>query len=209
MAVKSNLSIYQRYQRYYAYLSPVASDPLIRGYFSLVASLLLVAFFLVFALSPTFNTIVVLQKKITDQRLIVSSLDSKISALISAQDVYSQIEKQVYLLDMALPSKPNPQGMAADVVSTASSSGISLVSLQFQTIPLSKDADAKIIIANGLPTVSFNVSLVGSQDKIRGYIGELEKQLRYLRFINLSINLGDGKGSVTADMTGLGYYLVN
>ncbi len=35
----------KRYSRYYIYIEPIVSDPLIRGYFSLVASILLIAFF--------------------------------------------------------------------------------------------------------------------------------------------------------------------
>ena len=200
MPTKNNLSISQRYQRYYAYLSPITSDPIIRGYFSLVASILLIAFFLVFALSPTFNTIVALQKKISDQKAIISALDAKIAALITAQDTFSKIENKVPLVYLALPDKPTPQGIAADVLSSASSLGLTVLSLQFQAIPLSKNTETKIIISNGLPTVSFSTSVIGSQEKIRNFIGDLEKRLRYLRLKNFTVNLG------SADITGLGYY---
>lgn len=200
MSVKSNLTIYQRYQRYYEYLYPIASDPIIRGYFSLVASILLIAFFLVFALSPTFNTIVSLQKKITDQKTIISALDAKISALVIAQDVFSQVESQVPLVKLALPDKPVPQGIVTDVLSAASSSGVAIVSLQFQQMPLSKNAPAKITVSNGLPTVVFSASVTGAEDKVRSFVANLEKRLRYIRLKSLTVSLG------AADITGLGYY---
>jgi Tfp pilus assembly protein PilO len=109
----------KRYQRYYTYLEPVIADPLVRGYFSLVASFLLVAFFLFFALSPTINTILALQKKITEQKKIIASLETKISNLTAAQENYRQVESLIPLLLIALPDNPSPQTVVGSVTSSA------------------------------------------------------------------------------------------
>src|SRR5574340_639843 len=116
----------RRYSRYYIYLEPVVSDPLIRGYFSFVASLFLIAFLLVFALSPTVNTMLALQKKIGEQRRILAALEQKIGALVTAQQNYSQIESNLPVLLRALPKSPDPQVIAEGVTQLASASGVTV-----------------------------------------------------------------------------------
>lgn len=207
MPTQNNLSIYERYQRYSTYLTPIVSDPLIRSYFGLVASILLIAFFLFFALSPTFNTILGLQKKIQDDQTIDAALQQKISDIIHAQDVYSQIQPQLNLLDQAMPDKPFPQGLIADILNSASSSGVVLSSLQFQSVPLTADAVVKNPSVNGVPAVTFSVSIAGSNDQIRQFLGNLESRLRYIRIQNITVNFGTKVGSVTADITGTGFYI--
>lgn len=194
--------------RYYSYLAPVAADPLIRGYFSLVASLLLIAFFLIFALSPTFNTILSLQKKIDDQNKTIAALDTKINALIRAQDVYSQINNKIPLLNAALPDVPDPQLIAGNIMTTATSSGTAVISLQFQNIPLTADAEiSKPVTANEMPVVVFNAGISGEQNQIHGFIQDLENHLRYIRLEKISVNYQSGVNSVTADVEGYGYYI--
>lgn len=207
MPTQNNLSIYERYRRYSAYLGPVISDPLVRGYFGLVASIMLVSFFLFFALSPTFNTILGLQKKIQDDQTIDAALQQKISDIIHAQDVYSQIQPELNLLDQAMPDKPFPQALIADILNSSSSSGVVLSSLQFQPVPLTADAVVKNPSVNGVPAVTFSVSIAGSNDQIRQFLGNLESRLRYIRIQNITVNFGTKVGAVTADITGAGFYI--
>lgn len=207
MPIQNNLSIYERYRRYSAYLAPVVSDPLVRSYFGLVASIMLVTFFLFFALSPTFNTILGLQKKIQDGQVIDVALQKKIADIITAQDTYSQVQTQLDLLDQAIPDKPTPQGLVADVSNSASSSGVVLSSLQFSPVPLSANAVTKDNRVNGIPTAIFTVSVTGSEDQVRRFLGELENRLRYIRVDSVSVNYGTKGGLPSADVTGLGYYI--
>ena len=116
----------RRNRRYYTYIEPVTTDPIVRGYFTLVASMLLVAFFIIFALSPTFSTIVGLNRKIEDQKKVIVDLDSKISSLIKAQETYSQVESQIPILMIAVPQKPSPDEVLLDVVKTATASGVTV-----------------------------------------------------------------------------------
>ena len=127
----------RRYKKYYTYIDPIVADPVIRGYFTLVASLLLTAFFIFFALSPTFSTIVGLLRKIEDQKRIITRLDSKINNLILAQEVYSQIEAELPLLHTALPTRPLPESVLLDVLRVASQSAVKINAFQIGDIYLS------------------------------------------------------------------------
>ncbi len=205
-----------RYQRYYTYLEPVMADPLVRGYFSLIASFLLVAFFVVFALSPTINTILALNKKIIEQKTTITALDTKISALITAQQNYSQIESLIPVFDIALPKLPNPQFAVSTIVKTASASAVTLSALQFHSITLFVDptmsppaadlGDKTDMVPNGLYVVPFSLSIRGQKVAAQTYLEKLENSLRYIRLGNIGVVNSTTDTTVTVDTSGFAYY---
>lgn len=197
-------NLQRRYSRYYVYIEPVVTDPLIRGYFSLVASIMLVAFFLIFALSPTINTILVLTKKINEQRSTIKILDQKIADLVTAQANYTQIESSLPILYTAVPTSPTPQTIISAANSSASASGIPLEGLQFRDLPLSADA----IAANQVQVVvNFTLSTSGSPDKIHNFLKRLENSSRLIHVTNLVISMGSGLAGNLVNVSAVGYYL--
>lgn len=186
-------------KKYYTYLEPVFADPVIRNYFSLVASLLLIAFLIVFALSPTINVILGLKKQIDDQKQTIKQLDEKISALAAAQSSYSQAEPYLLYLDVAIPENPKPQIIISDIKQVASASAVSLAAYQIRTIPLSRDLPLTET-ALGIPAVNFALTLTGPQKNIRTYLGNLENRLRYIRFEKFIISADGGNAE------GLAYF---
>lgn len=193
--------LYQSYRRYYAFIEPVAADPLVRGYFSLVASLFLIAFLAIFALSPTINTILGLRKKISDQTRVIAALDAKTASLVAAQQNYSALEEVIPLLNTALPEKPQPQGIIAGVLSTATSAGVTVTGLQFQELSLTADlTTASKEKKTTLPAAGFSLTAAGSPSQIRTFLGGLENLLRYIRVETISFT------ETAADVVGVGYY---
>jgi len=210
-------TIPERYQRYYTYLEPVMADPLIRGYFGLVASFLLVTFFLVFALSPTINTILSLRKKIVEQQTIVKALDNKISSLITAQENYSQVEPLIPVLDVALPSRPVPQVAITQLVETATPSGVTLSAARLGRVNLSNDLSTTPsqdvgsvtgILPLELSALPVSVSISGSKTAVHQYLKKIENSLRYIRFNSLSFIFDSKSSQVSVDAVGLTYYYV-
>lgn len=182
--------IYQRYRQYYSYIQPILADPVVRTYFGLIASILLVAFLLVFALSPTVNIILGLQKKIADQNESVAALSTKINNLVAAQQTYAQIEMSLPLLDQALPAFPAPEEVIDRLHRSASASGVAISGLQFKNIPLSN-------FENTLQAVEFSLSVSGARTAVRDFLGRAENQLRYIRIGSLVFGTDvhvEGKG---------------
>lgn len=210
MAIIDIKSIPQRYQRYYTYLEPVLADPLVRGYFGLVASFLLVAFFLIFALSPTIDTILTLRKKIADQKTTIAALDTKINNLISARQNYSQVENLIPVLEIALPPGPSPQTAISGMVSAASSSATVIDGISFGSATMIGDiaavppADTTLVPAK-VSVLPFSLSVNGSREAVLAYFQKLENSLRYIRFLTLSFSSGV---KTTVDASGLTYYYV-
>lgn len=213
----------RRNSRYYTQIEPIVSDPVIRGYFTLVASFLLTAFFILFALSPTFSTIVGLLRKIEDQKKVVSALDSKITNLITAQENYSRVEPLLPLLETALPTRPLPDQVLADLVKSSSASGLKVTSIQVDDVYLSginpiKEGDTPAtpsIVQDffsplGLPKVVFTVGVSGSTEKVRTFAGFITNLPRILLLDELTVtteseNISE-TGDVKAEISGSGFY---
>lgn len=189
----------RRYSRYYIYLEPVVADPLIRSYFSFVASLLLVAFFLVFALSPTINTILTLQKKIGEERKIDAALTQKIINLTLAQDSFSQATPGFLKLLAAIPTDPSPQTIASGVVKSASDSGLTVSGLQFADVAIGDPP-------HELTTLKFSFTVTGPREQVRQFLGKVENLPRQVRIETLAVAFGN-KSDVSVAVSAIGYYL--
>lgn len=214
----------RRYSKYYTYIEPIIADPVIRGYFTLVASLLLTAFFILFALSPTFSTIVGLVRKIDDQKKVLAALDSKINNLILAQENYAQIESDLPLLEAALPVKPVPETILLGVLDSASGSAVAITSFQIGDVylsgvnptekalvaPPSKGVKQTLVSSAGLPTVNFTVSAKGTKENIRQFVGKLESMPRLITLSVISIgkesSSNDSTNNYIADIAGNAFY---
>ncbi len=218
----------RRNSRYYTQIEPIIADPVLRGYFTLIASFLLTAFFILFALSPTFSTIVGLVRKIDDQKKIISSLDAKITNLITAQENYSQIEPKIPLLETALPTKPIPEQILDELVKTSTASGVNITTIQINEVYLSGVNPVKIeagpkappeknnqdlFAPLGLPLVRFTVGVKGQQANIRDFIGQIVNLPRILLLDEFALTTETGSvnrdGTLNAKISGSGFFYPN
>lgn len=187
------------YQKYFAFIQPVVNDPLLRVYFSLALSLFLITFLVIFALSPTVNTVLGLRKKIMDEEVIIAALDAKINALVAAGENYNQQATPLALLNQALPDKPYPDGLIANVLGTATVSGVTVSSLQFKPVALTGDDNTD---------VNFSLSVAGSQIQLRDFLVKLENSLRYIRLGKMVV-VFNGENGPTVDGQVTGYFSRN
>lgn len=216
----------KKYSRYYTYIEPIVSDPVIAGYFTLVATLLLTAFFIFFALSPTFSTIVGLVRKIEDQKKLIAAMDTKINSLIIAQENYTQVEQFLPLLDSAIPQRPLPETLITDTLRISSSSGIVNNSFRIASVDLlgsdladssgvAQDSSAvksDVIKSLGIPLVEFKMSISGSESEIRQFALKLQNLPRIISLATLSVSnvdpgtIGADSNGFTAEISAAAYY---
>lgn len=202
----------KRYRRYYTYIEPVVVDPVIRGYFTLIASMLLTAFFILFALSPTFSTIVGLYRKISDQKKLITTMDTKISNLIVAQENYTDFEPYLPLLNTSFPSKPAPESVITGALKDASASGVSVNAFQISQaylsgskpplladdqqntisdIDVAKTSRSELITSLKIPVVEFSITISGSEPNIRAFIGRMQNLPRIISLSQVTVGVNE------------------
>lgn len=206
--VANNLN--SQYRHYYTYLEPILADPVVRSYFGLIASFLLVTFLIFFALSPTINTILSLQKRIEDQKTTIAALTQKANDLIKANEAYGQVENLIPLLNEALPNQPFPQKVISDVNLVASQSSVILSGPQFQTIDINTDTKSKDQASpSGAVKMGFTLSITGTKEDVRTFLSKLESSLRYIRVEGLMVSDSKKPGLMNMDISAANFYLPN
>jgi len=200
--------VYQRYSQYYSYILPILADPVVKTYFGLIASIILVTFLSIFALSPTINIILGLQKKIADQNDLVTRLDKKTADLVAAQQTFGEVEDSLPLLNLAIPVEPTPEGVISSLHRTASEAGVQISGLQFRTIYLTgKNPKSNPTLGAKSQLVEFTLAADGAQMAVRDFLGQLENQLRYIRVNALSMAFKERSTLVSAQVEGRSYFL--
>lgn len=206
---------------YYTYIEPVITDPLIRGYFSLAASFFLISILLVFALSPTINTIVRLRKTMAEYREVLGALEQKIAALVAAREKYQKFKAEIPVLLSALPDTVSAETVIGEVVDTATASGVAITGLSFGNFPLSMELaataapperfgaggkkDTRDVFSLGMPTIGFNLTVSGQGQAIHNYLARLENLPRIIRITSLTMGKTDG-GEEAANIDGMAYF---
>lgn len=202
-------NFFRQFRRYYTYIEPVISDPIVRSYFSVVASLILTSLFVFFALSPTLTTILGLVRKIDDQKQTIGAMDKKIDDLITAQDSYSTFQPRLSALSEALPEIAVPESTINSIYKAASASGVAISGLQFGEISISTSSavstkdNAGAIVNNNVQSLEFSLVVTGTQEKIEDYLTKIEQMPRMIKITSLSF--GSKKGIVT--VSAKSYYL--
>ena len=87
--------------------------PSVQVSIGVVLALFITAFFIMFAIRPTFATIVTLQKTIVESRETLKLLETKVTSLGKASTLLEKIKPQLPLLDSSIPAN----GMNYDEIS--------------------------------------------------------------------------------------------
>lgn len=136
----------KRYKRYYTWIGPLLKKPQAKAYTFLILSIFTVAFFIFFAIRPTINTIIGLQKQIKDNQEVDTKLQDKINSLSQLQAELEVIQPDLPVLDAALPTKSEVVSLIKSLESLAKENNASLSAMQIGTAMLSEVAPAEIIV---------------------------------------------------------------
>lgn len=178
---------YPRYRRYVVNLGRFYQKKKARIYTGIVFSILTVAFFLFFAIRPTLVTIASLLKEIEDKRVIAEKLEDKINALNSAQIEYRRVEKDLYLVDEALPVAPNVSLFVRQLEALARKHNVVIDSLQFEAITLKSEVQTG---ETGQET-SFSLAVTGNYSQLKSFLETLTRLRRMVLVDDFTFESGE------------------
>ncbi|MBI3955664.1 type 4a pilus biogenesis protein PilO [Candidatus Gottesmanbacteria bacterium] len=176
-----------RYRRYYQSINEVAAKPQTRAYTTAIFSFLAVSLFGWYAIRPTIQTILTLQKEIEDNRLVSAQMEEKIGKLIEAHATYQSVENDVPYVSQALPPAPevltalgqirNIAHLRGASISAITSSAAPLLSKE-QTAPKTPAAAPKGIFNRKVKSVQLSVVLVGTFESLAAIIEDIVSMRR-------------------------------
>ena len=193
-----------KYFRYYTYIEPIIKNPLIKTYGYAIFTMVMTAIFILFAIKPTLETIVVLQKKLTTQKETLKKIDKKISDLGTAQTNYKNINpdsKSKVIL--SVPANADLANLIRNLESTTLGTTASISALQFQPLVINRKEE----FSNKLQEISFTFNIEGSYDTLKSVLQNLYGSTRLFTVESLSFNKVATGSILLMNITGKAYFI--
>jgi len=137
----------------------------VRMYAELLLTLLAVVIFSVFAVRPTFTTIIALYNEIQLKEKTIEDMDKKINALATARSILEQEAERLELLSSAVPSAPRNDRYTREVQTVAQEAGGGVLSITTNDI---------VLMGNSSKETPYTVTVGGNYQTLIATLNGLE-----------------------------------
>jgi Tfp pilus assembly protein PilO len=195
-------SLPQDYRKYYRSLEPMLAKPKTKRYSTVIFFFLTIALFGWYAIRPTVQTILYLQREIVDKTAVNKQMDEKINALIEAQAQLETIQPVKNVITNTIPINPQAVDIAKQLTNLAQTTQASLSALQIESVPIitaSTSAAVPAYVVKHAP-IPITVSIDGPYTTLASFMSGLLSMQRIIT-IN-SISFSPSKGGIPQQGTG-------
>jgi len=195
----------QIYSRYFTYVKPLTRLPIIKTYGSTIFTLIITIIFILYAIKPTVETILVLQKKLADETLVLEKINQKVSDLSKARQNFEKLDPSLKLkIEAAIPETIQLRSVTQTLEQTALRNQASVSALQIQPLSVETNAASEL---NTVSEVVFTFNVEGEYQKLISVLQDLKSSGRLISIDNMSLSkLSEGPGLIMS-ISGKAYYL--
>lgn len=194
-----------RYSRYYTYIKPITNIPIIKNYGSTIFTLIAMIIFIIFAIKPTVETIVVLQKKLSDSQQILDKVTKKGEDLSLGKQNYDNLDPNIKTsIQSLIPDNIALKSLVQSLEQTARQNEASISALQIQPVSLQVKDDNTM---GSLTTVSFVFNIEGQYPDLILLLQELKRSARLISIDNIVLNKLETGTGLLMSLTGKAYYI--
>jgi len=200
--MKNSKSIYSRY---FTYIKPIGKLPIIKNYGSAIFTIIITIVFIIFAIKPTIETILVLQKKLSDSNQVVKKITEKAENLSTGRKNYDEMEKNIKAkIQSAIPDVPQLRSITDSLEQMAQKNSASISALQIQPLEVSPRNEGSV---GSVAEISFIFNTTGEYTKLISLLQDLKSNDRLIQIDNLSLSaLTEGEGLIMS-ISGKAYYI--
>lgn len=194
-----------RYSRYFTYIKPVVRLPIVRTYGSTIFTIFAITIFIFFAIKPTVETILVLQKKLETSSEVLGKINKKANDLSLAKQNYQDLDQDVKdQIQTAIPDTVDLKSVIQTLEQAAQKNEASVSALQVQPLVIEPKKDNLI---GSLEEVTFTFNVEGSYPNLISLLQDLKSSVRLISIDNLSLNKVSEEGGLVMSISGKAYYL--
>ncbi len=166
-------------REFYEYIRKKSENKRFVDSIELSATLVLISFFIFFAIRPTVLIISGLVGDIKSKEVLSQQMRRKINSIVEAQDNFSKLQEKYRLIESALPNNYRFSQVAGQVYSLAknNSSSQDLPSLNFQ-LNLSKNSTKILPADSDVGRYVANISVVTNYASLLNYLDKLANRRR-------------------------------
>jgi FtsZ-binding cell division protein ZapB len=186
---------FARFRKYYTALEPAWDKPKNRVYTAIIFSFLAISLFGWYAIKPTIQTILVLQKEIEEKQAVNSKMDQKIENLIKARAALDAIAPQLYLIDEAVPNEAEALDLSLQLRNLINESSATIAALTVSQVPLTPVDATAIKTDQRLKSTDFMVSTTigGGYDSFENVLRNINILRRLVSIQSMTIRVAKGE----------------
>lgn len=201
--MKPNSSIYSRY---FTYIKPVAKLPIVKTYGSTIFTLIIIVVFIFFAIKPTVETILVLQKKLVESTEVLEKISKKANDLSTAKQNYDNLDTNIKnkILEV-IPDSISLKSVTQTLEQTAKFHDASISALQLEPVVINVKNEQTS--TNLLSEIGFTFNVTGNYVSLTAILQDLRSSSRLISIDSLSISKLSEGSDLIMSLKGKGYYL--
>lgn len=195
-----------RYFRYLTYVPALGKVPIIKNYAPKVITMVIIMIFIIFAIKPTAEKIIVLQKKVSDANEILQKIEQKTADLSLAKKNYQNLTKDTKdKINQAITDTVAIQTIVSSLEQSARNNGASLSALQFQSFKVDQKREG---ILGEIGQIEFTFNVGGSYPQLVSILQELKTSRRLITIDSLSFRKTEGEdANLVVSITGKAYHM--
>ncbi|MFC1627297.1 type 4a pilus biogenesis protein PilO [Patescibacteria group bacterium] len=200
------ITIKRNYANYYKRFQQLSKKPVAKVSGLISLTIFAVAFFMIFAILPTFKTIAALNREIEDTELVDSKLQKKIVSLNRAEEEFGRLVDDLKKIEQVLPKDEGFERLAWQIHWLAKENNVTITAGSFGEFGVLGNK----IITTEATELTMEMSLTGDYPDIKRFLEVLSKFDRLIKINEVTITkkkVGSQEGSITVNIEMMAYNL--
>ncbi|OGE64757.1 hypothetical protein A3I48_04230 [Candidatus Daviesbacteria bacterium RIFCSPLOWO2_02_FULL_36_7] len=194
------------YSRYFTYIKPFTKIPIVKNYGSTIFALLTISVLIFFAIKPTVETILVLQKRLTDSNEVLQKVTQKANNLSLARKNYDNLDQNIKdKISAGIPDTVSLKSIIQTLEQAAKAHEASVSALQIQPLVINTKNDSNQI--GSLSEISFTFNTEGNYQNLISLLQDLKNSSRLISIDSLSLSKAGDSKALILSLSGKAYYL--
>lgn len=192
------------YSRYFTYIKPITKLPVVRNYASPIFSLLVITILIFFAIKPTIETILILQKKIVDADSVLKKITQKANDLSLGKKNYDNLDPETKdRISAAIPDSINLRTLSQTLEQAARNHDASVSALQIEPFTIATKNTDKL---GALTEAKFIFNTEGSYSNLTALLQDLKMSNRLISIDSLALSKSNEGNLLILSLSGKAFY---
>lgn len=192
------------YSRYFTYIRPIIRHPIVRNYGPAVFTIMTITILILFAIKPTVETILVLQKQLANSDEVLQKVTKKANDLSLGKKNYDNLDQNIKdKISLSIPGNTNLKSVIQSLEQVAKNHEASISALTIQPLVIDTKVENQI---GTLTEVSFTFNTEGNYNNLIAILQDLKTSIRLISVDNISLSKPED-ALIIMSLSGKAYYL--
>ena len=171
-----------------------------KTYSLLIATLVVILVFFFFAIRPAYVKIAELNREISDERLLLAQINTKINTLETLSSELARLRQDLPLFYDSFPDKAENGFVVGNLSALADANGLKLSSIEFSDILDTTQLELiNTVDLTNVKMVQVRINIDGNIQQIIAYVSSLERFPRIINIQSISYNHNQATETVLND----------